>query len=52
MQHTFPYVSLKTATSTRVTESWSNLCDSDLAELDLPEEGTDLETGEAVTVER
>lgn len=52
MQHTPPYVSNKTATSTRVTESWSNLYDSDLAELDLPEEGTDLETGEAVTVER
>lgn len=52
MQYTPPYVSAKTATSTRVTESWSNLYDSDLAELDLPEEGTDLETGEAVTVER
>lgn len=52
MQHTSPYVSAKTATSTRVTESWSNLYDSDLAELDLPEEGTNLETGEAVTVER
>lgn len=51
-QHTPPYVSAKTATSTRTTESWNNLYDSDLAELDLPEEGTNLETGEAVTVER